>query len=286
MTEASQYLLSLARRVATPYQALPQARASMVTGSVADGLSDYFSDIDMAIYYETLPGEEMLVEARVQNGAPLRKWAIGDRNSGGFIEAYMMGQVECQLIHSTLEGWEQNMAVVLEQHEVTSPLNKAMSGMQKCIPLYGDALIQRWKDRINDFPPELAEKMVRHYLNFFPVWALLGQFTSRDATLFYQQSVLEAAQNLLGVLSGLNRVYYSTFQFKRMGKFIDQLGVAPPHLAQRIESLFQLPMEPSSDQLRTLVGETIALVDAHMPQVDTSKVKGTLERRLEAWKRE
>ena len=47
MNQASQYLLALARRNARAYAAIPRAKAVMVTGSVAEGESDCYSDIDM-----------------------------------------------------------------------------------------------------------------------------------------------------------------------------------------------------------------------------------------------
>ncbi len=64
-TPASQELFALSQRVATPYTALPAARAAMVTGSVAKGISDYFSDVDMSIFYDNwLPDEETLTAIR------------------------------------------------------------------------------------------------------------------------------------------------------------------------------------------------------------------------------
>ena len=64
MTPESEYLLNLARRNLQPYLKLPQLRAAMVTGSAALGLSDRYSDIDMTLYYDALPTEEELNQAR------------------------------------------------------------------------------------------------------------------------------------------------------------------------------------------------------------------------------
>ena len=50
MNEASSYLLRLAKRVARPYGDLPGARAAMVTGSVAEDKSDFYSDVDMVFH--------------------------------------------------------------------------------------------------------------------------------------------------------------------------------------------------------------------------------------------
>jgi uncharacterized alpha-E superfamily protein len=105
----------------------------------------------------------------------------------------------------------------------------------------------------------------------------------RDTTLWYYQILVESAQNLLGVLSGLNRLYYSTFQFKRMGKFIEQMSIAPTNLTSRLERLFRAEPHVAANQIEQLVQETLDLVDAYMPQVDTSSVRRRVGWRQQPW---
>ena len=64
----------------------------MITGSAAEGISDFYSDLDMTVYYEgELPGEEELARIRESNGAAERVWLIGDRAEGNIAEAYRAG---------------------------------------------------------------------------------------------------------------------------------------------------------------------------------------------------
>ncbi len=60
---------------------------------------------------------------------------------------------------------------------------------------------------------------------------------ARDAALWMQQRVIESSHNILAILAGLNHVYFSTFQFKRMHAFVADLRIAPENLAARIEAL-------------------------------------------------
>lgn len=53
-----------AKRNVKAYTANPKVKAAMVTGSVAEGLCDEYSDIDMSIYYSDLPTDEELQIAR------------------------------------------------------------------------------------------------------------------------------------------------------------------------------------------------------------------------------
>ena len=115
MTDASQYLLELARRAAQPYAKLSTIRVATVTGSAAKDLSDFNSDIDMTMYYEgSLPDEVVLHDIRRQLNGSECKWVIGDREAGYFAEAYHIEGVEVQIGHTTIEAWEETMAQVLK----------------------------------------------------------------------------------------------------------------------------------------------------------------------------
>ncbi|HEY9735577.1 MAG TPA: hypothetical protein V6D06_04815, partial [Trichocoleus sp.] len=218
MTDRSQYLLELAKRNAKVYIANPKTKAVLVPGSVAEGLCDEYSDCDMSIYYDELPSKEELDWAKQQNGGSERLWIRGDRSEGGFAESYLVNGIECQFGHVTIDQWEQDIADILDNLNVQTPLLKAMSGTLIGIPLYGENLIQRWKTRIGSYPDALAQAMVKRYLQFVPIWGMQDKLGKRDAVLWYHQILVESAQNLLGVLSGLNRLYFTTFQFKRMGR--------------------------------------------------------------------
>ncbi|MBW4422785.1 MAG: nucleotidyltransferase domain-containing protein [Myxacorys californica WJT36-NPBG1] len=270
MTDRTQYLLELAKRNVKAYIANPKTKAVMVTGSVAEGLCDEYSDCDVMLYYDELPSEEELHLARQQNQGSELIGILGDRRNGAFGESFLMDGIEFQFAHATIAQWEKEMSTVLERFDVPSPIVKMLYGTLIGIPLYGEALIQQWKAKVANYPDGLAQTMVEHYLKFFAIWGMQEKLAKRDTTLWYYQILVESAQNLLGVLSGLNHLYYSTFQFKRMSRFIEQMEIAPENLASRLENLFRHEAPVAVNELEALVRETVELVKIHMPQVDTS----------------
>ncbi len=283
MNETSQYLLALAKQKIKAYTVHPRAKAAMVTGSTATGEADYHSDIEMFIYYDQLPSKEELQLARQQNqgSEPIR--VFDGINEGHFGEFYFVDGVQFQVGNSTIAFCEQEIAAVLKKLDVDSPRQKILSGILDCIPVYGDDLILQWKQEIANYPDVLAHAMVEKYLDFFPIWALHDHLAARDTTLFQHQIRLEIGQNLLGVLAGLNRVYYSTFQFKRMQKFIGHLDVAPNNLYERLEQVYRQEPLAAATGLQELVRETVDLVERHMPEADTSKVRQALDRKEHTW---
>nr|PZN28976.1 MAG: hypothetical protein DIU80_09940 [Chloroflexota bacterium] len=273
----------MARQLAAVYASHPRLRAIVLAGSAAEGLSDFYSDLDLILYYDELPAEDELRAMRERSGGGERSWLIDDVAGGALLEAYPVRGVECQCGHITVARWERDMAEVLERHTVETPLHKALDGMLHAMPLHGDELVRGWQARVAAYPPKLAEAMVRHYLSFFPLWSLQERLGARDAALWIIQGLTEAAYNILGVLAGLNRRYYTTFQFKRMRRFVAGLAVAPERLAERLERIVLVEQAAAGPELAALGGETLALVERHMPQVDTAQVRRQLARRAEPW---
>src|SRR5262249_23641568 len=144
---------------------------------------------------------------------------------------------------------------VLIAHDVESPLQKAVAGLHEGIPLYGADLIERWRARAT-YPDGLARAMVERYWRFFPLWHVEERLERRDAALWRQQALVEAAFNLLGTLAGLNRVWFTPFQFKHLRAFVAQLALAPPALADRLELLVATSPSEAIAALESLVADT------------------------------
>jgi nucleotidyltransferase-like protein len=281
-TPESAYLRALARRIANAYRECARPAAALLTGSVAEGESDRYSDLDLILYYEALPSEVALRDARDRCEASDFQ-LLGQGSEREFAEIYKVDGVECQVAHTTIVAWEDDMASVLERLEVESPTQKALGGLLDGMPLYGDDLIGRWHARAAMYPDALAQGMVTHYLHFFPIWYIADRLATRDATLWFYQAYVESAQNILGVLAGLNRLYYSTFQFKRMRAFTGKMRLAPDHLADWLERLFTANRSDAIAGLEALASATVALVHAHMPEVDTANQPPFSGQRARPW---
>lgn len=285
MTDASRILLDLARRVTAGYARLPEIRAILVTGSTAEGEADFSSDLDLILYYDPeLPSAEVLESLRAENGGTDPNVFYDAREEGAFAEAYFVSGVQCQLVHTTVTNWEREMASILDDHTVDTPLQKALGGVIAGIALHGEEVIAEWKRHLADYPDALAEAMVRHHLQFFPLWGLATYLDARDTTIFRYQMLVESAQHLLGVLAGLNRIYYTPFQLKRTHKLAAAMALRPENLADRLENLFRLDPLASAEELRSLIAETLALLDVQMPSIETGALRKRLEWKHKAWR--
>jgi hypothetical protein len=197
---------------------------------------------------------------------------------------YRLQGVECQVAHLTIAAWERDMASVLEEYEPGTHVEKALSGLLDGVALHGGDLIHQWQARAGVYPDGLARATVEHHLRFFPLWLVAERWRTRDATIFYYQMLVETSLNLLGVLAGLNHLYFSSFQFKRLHEFVGKLRLAPERLADRLDGVFALDPIEAGIVVERLVDETITLVEAHMPDVDTTPARRHLGVRPRAWR--
>jgi hypothetical protein len=283
VNEATAHLRALAARLAALYVAHTSPRAVLLTGSAAGGESDVYSDLDLIAYYDALPSEQAAARAYQESGGTDFR-SLGAREGKNRGEAFTLHGVECQVGHVTIAAWEDDIAGVIERLEVAAPTQKAIEGLLRGLPLHGEALIQGWRARVAAYPDALARAMVEHYLRFYPLWCYEDWMATRDATVWFHQILVESAYGVLGALAGLNRRYFSPFQFKRAHAFIDQLEIAPADLAARIESLFAGDRAAAVAELERLVAETVALVEARLPAVDTSATRACLGRRQQPWR--
>jgi hypothetical protein len=256
-----------ARRMAAILAEHPSVRAVMVTGSVAEGLADAVSDVDMTVYYDALPPEEEIHRTRTRVGGSEYVMYFGSVEEGGIVESYWIDGVRHDFAHVTIEGWERDIEEVLTKHPTDTPLQKALAGTLIGIPLHGAELIARWKERIARYPHGLALAMVRAHLRFRPRWVLPQLAFERGDTLFLQEELVAAVRNILGVLLGINRVYHWG-EYKRLEHVIaTSLPTAPTDLHARLETVLGADRHLALAELDLLIEELFALVGRTLPEL-------------------
>lgn len=271
--------LRLAERIADALTAHATPRAILLVGSVASGDADEFSDLDLISYHDELPTAAALAAAREDLGATSWEPLGGSREDGGFAETWRIDSVDCQIAFHTLAAQERDMAAVLGRHEPATPLHKAMEGLLHGIALFGADVVGEWQRLAAGYPDGLASAVVRHHLRFFPLWYVGDRLARADALLWHYQARVEVLQNVLGVLAGINRLYYSTFQFKRMRRFIASMQHAPTDLAARVEHILTSDPATAGVALESLVADTLDIVEHEMPDIDTAQARRYLSRR-------
>lgn len=262
-------LLGIARRLAEALAALPTVQAVALTGSVAVGTADEISDIDLIVLHTVLPEPAALNEIRALVNGSERLYSSSVQDTARGKEGYFVDGIRCDLSHSTLAAVENDLALVLNAHSTDAHAQSRVAGVQGCLPLFGDSLVQGYQSKAARYPAELQRKMVETYLRFQPFWVLTETGAGRGDLLFLYQTLVDAEKALLGVLCGLNSVYLPG-DFKRVSLLAAQLTIAPENLVARLNAVFQLAPADAAEEIGLLIRKTFALVEQQMPEVSTA----------------
>jgi hypothetical protein len=268
MEPASEHLRLLGRRIVGEALKRVTLRAALLAGSAGRGDADHYSDIDLLLYVDRIPLPEVAAGVRQAVGG-IGGGPRGRPTEQFSTEEFDLNGVRVELSFVAVSWMDARLDDLLERLiDFDSPSQKILSGLLEGFPLYGEEQIGRWKARVERYPEPLRRKMVERYWSFFPLWYGSAAMAKRDAELWRLDVLMDAAFNLLGVLAGLNRLYFTRFQFKRTRAYVASMKLAPARLAERLESLFHLDPESAAAELGRLVKETAALVEQELPGFD------------------
>jgi hypothetical protein len=264
---------AIAQRVADAHEALaPGAITAMIFGSTVLGIADEHSDIDMSIVFETLPAEAELLAACQRAGGGPWTWRNESADDASRAVGFDLDGIEVQIAYTDRCILDADLDAVLVAHDPTTLNHKIAEGLLKAEALLDAPRLQQWRARVAQFPPALGDAMMRHHLGQPTPWKWFTYLLHRDSALWCREMQVDACYRLFGTLAGLNRQYFTVFQFKRMHRFTEQLPIAPANLADRVETLLAAPLVEAFAMLHALEGEVLALVAEHALQIDLTAV--------------
>jgi hypothetical protein len=272
MNQPSQEFLAIARRNTAVFQQNPHIKAILVTGSVAKGLADDNSDIDIIMYYDELPGEaafEAYRQAAFDSGGGF----YGGNAEEGFALFQYIDGIRHDFAHALLSETETLITEFLAEPDLEETNKQIMlDGVLTGVPLKGEEITQKWKDQLANYPPQLGDMLVQKHLRFRPHWVLQKMGVDRNEIIFLQEELLHAVQNIFGVLCGLNKLYHPG-KIKGLKYTVAQMQLTPPNVAGRLPGIFEVDGQTAVTQLKKLIEETIELVETHLPHIDTAPTR-------------
>jgi len=226
--------------------------------SITAGLPELlaYSDHERAKWRAWLEADPSRLSLPVQDGGRFPTIGI-------LLDQFTVDGVTCQVGQIAISDVEHDIRKVVVDLDPDAFTMKALGGLHDGLPLAGDDLIAGWRAAAA-YSDDLQRTIVARHWKVVPLWKLAAHVAARDAELWRHQILVDGAYDLLAVLAATNRVWFSSFQFKRTRTLTDRLEVAPPDLADRLEALFTLPPEESARELERLTDETRAILEERL----------------------
>lgn len=266
-------LLSIAKEKSNQIVACSsKVQAVMVTGSLSEGQADKASDIDMIVYYDgDIPEEIQSLEYQV---AQSKSGTIRTSDKDTLILVQNLYGVKCEVAHVNKATSETVINKVNVEYN-TDPINHlVVSGILSSIPLYDAAqLIAGWKNRLSVYPEALGVALVEKNLLLYTKPILQQMGVDREDWIFLTEAKLKTIENLVGIMSGLNKMYHPG-KLKGLAPIVKEMEIQPKNMLQRIMKMLQ--RHKDIDILIQMVYETFDLIDIHMPDVSTTEARKSM----------
>ncbi len=268
----SQWRIDAAIKLSEYYSSHPEVKMIVLGGSPSRGLSDLYSDLDIVIYWDKMDMEfleGMPLRSLNSNRTMLQKMGQADI----YLEEYYFKNLKVDFGHTSLRLWEEWTDRILKKHEPDQNLIKSLGGFLDSIALHGQTLVDEWKKVISDYPDELAQNVIRRHLRFYMPGSLHNQGWKRNDILFYYDGICMMLKNLLAVLSGINKVYFSIAEPRWIQYELSRMPVKPVDCVEKINSIINAEGPQAAEILENLTEEILSLVEEHVPQIDLTRIR-------------
>lgn len=163
-TEASVWRVEFARELAGYYKDREGIRMIVLGGSASRGEADAYSDLDIVVYWDAIDRD--FIDAEPLKGLKCRRaYTTGNEQFG--LESYYFGSLKADFGHVTMDAWNEIVDGVIVKHEADPGSMHSFDGFLGSIALHGEELVEEWKAKMREFPPELATDMVRRHMRLY-----------------------------------------------------------------------------------------------------------------------
>jgi hypothetical protein len=266
--------LAIAERVADGYRANPGVAAALVAGSVARGLADALSDIELDVYWHHPPTPQdrsAAVEGagwgRVYDEVDENEWADGLSAEGIKVDVsgFTTATIE-RYLDRALSG------------DTEPELQVRVTALRDGCAVHGGELIDGWRKRVEVYPEALAVAMVEEGLGLRSR-ERLEMLAVRDDVVLLHRDVTDGIQGVLDALFGMNRVWCPHPHHKWLDWEATLLPVKPPDLVARIRALVVASPTDAVHGLSSLVDDTLDLCAVHIPEADVATLRRDFDHR-------
>ena len=267
-TEASVWRVEFARELAAYYAGREGVRMIVLGGSAARGEADAYSDLDIVVYWDAIDKE--FIDAEPLRELECRRaYTTGNDEFG--LESYYFGSLKADFGHVTMDAWSELVDGVVVKHEAEPGSMHSLEGFLNSVPLFGEELVEEWKSKAREFPPELAVNMIKRHMRLYVPGYLEHQAYERGDLIAYYDGVSKMLRNTLGIIAGLNRVYCTTDEGRWAESLLSRMPIQPERTWERMREILTTDGHRATVMLEELLLDTLDLVEHHMPGFDLTR---------------
>lgn len=258
----------LAQRVAARFAGLDGLAFAALTGSVARGLADESSDIDVYLYWHDLDVDVVSDTGRLEGITSSRAFAVP--TAAGWFEKHVAAGRYVD-VESVPVARLAAAATAADTGSELPGLHALAAGLRDAVPLVGGDELGRWRRRLV-YGDRLATADVGRLVPRLLAPSALYELTfRRDDVLSFHARVSDVLLAAIGLLAAANRRFVPAGEPKWLRWHVAGLEVRPPRFWQRVDEGLLRPSPAAMADLDALLGEVLDIVDAAVASPATAR---------------
>lgn len=248
----------------------PCIETIMVTGSVATGTVDAFSDLDLLCYVEG-PIPDSIKKYEQIKLDELSGIEIASSNNVYAVNYEIQG-VKCEMVYFSISFVEQKIMNLLQYKDRSLSTHTVATGILQSLSLYDKTgVLAGWKCSLSTYPEEIENWLITEHLNFYSRTEMEGGLVRNDL-VYLAEKKLQNQEKLLAIWCGLNRMYYPG-KTKGLIYTLSQMEIKPSDAESRMINLWRVPAEESITILSDLIEDTFDLIELHRSDLVVSRAR-------------
>lgn len=251
--------------------------AILIGGSVAKGWADDYSDIEIGLFYKTLPSltdRQGIVERVSGTGAMFSK-----PDSNGLITDYFfVDGLQVDLWHCSDEVIDRFINNI-DTDPLPNATQETLWVIQNGIVLKDSPQLAKWRSKLH-FPMIKRQEVVALHLSAITSPDLKLFACRHDLPVYY--GLISGIQKRMGLLLfALNGTF--SVDFKSLEHSLKLMPIKPENCWERFDAIYKAPLLEGAEMMESLITDTVALVKHHMPEVSTEKKHAFDGHRRQRW---
>ncbi|HYU65998.1 MAG TPA: hypothetical protein VEK09_04545 [Jatrophihabitantaceae bacterium] len=266
--------VALASDLSAQYADLDGLRMALVTGSVARGLADGASDLDLYLYWDEVDRERLGSERRLEARGATR--IVGLATMDGFFEKYRLDGRFVDVESVSVDTLERAAVALGTADAIPDGLMKLAAGLRDAVPISGSADLHRWQERLSYSDGAAAAEVAARGVRLLSPTALFELTYERGDMLSFAARLSRVLLDAVALLGAANREFVPVDDPKWMPWHLGRLRHVPPRIVERIERGLRDPSPAAMADLDDLLGEVLDIVERRIAGADIRAARFTI----------
>ncbi len=259
-----------ASEIAKIYEQNSKVEAVLLGGSVSRNWHDEYSDIELFVFWKESPtDEERKAPILKLNGKIIDFYPYEDEE---WSETYITQGVKLEISNFLTDTINKVINDVIISYDTDLDKQCIVAAVYNGIPLSGDIVINRMKEKVRHYPNELSVAMIKENIFLGNRWNNREALLKRKDWLMLYKVMIDVQTKIMGMLFGLNRQYVHHPAFKWQRHTLRSMEIAPKNITNRLENIFLGHPKDSIRELEEIIKELYEIIQREHPEIDLSLV--------------